>query len=184
MTSPTESQNPSKTPLKRSAASADQAALPSLLIRAVGSGLFTGYIPFASGTAGSFLGLLIFLIPGFSNPSAFLPALAAVFLLGLSTATEMEKHYGRDPSVVTIDEVIGMWIALAFLPMSTMVIAAAFVLFRVFDIVKPFPARRFDTMAGGFGIMMDDVVAGLYTNIVLQLLLLLPPVKLMIGDVL
>ena len=72
----------------------------------------------------------------------------------------MEKKYGHDPSVVTIDEVAGMWVSLVFLPKSIIVALTAFLAFRIFDIIKPYPARLFDEMHGGIGIMMDDVVAG------------------------
>ena len=89
----------------------------------------------------------------------------------------MERYYGDDPSEVTIDEVVGMWISLFLLPKKIFVVIAAFFLFRIFDIIKPFPARKFDDMHGGFGIMMDDVIAGMYTNIILQLAILIPYLK-------
>ena len=81
----------------------------------------------------------------------------------------MEKTYGHDPSIVTIDEVLGIWISLLLLQKSFIIITAAFFLFRAFDIFKPWPARVFDRKQGGWNIMLDDVVAGLYTNIVLQI---------------
>jgi len=70
-----------------------------------------------------------------------------------------------------------MWISLLLLPKKIIIISAAFFIFRFFDIIKPFPARRFDAMHGGLGIMMDDVVAGIYANIVLQIALLIPLLK-------
>jgi len=85
----------------------------------------------------------------------------------------MEKVYGHDPGEVTIDEVLGMWISLLFLPKTILVAALAFFIFRVLDIVKPFPARRFDNIRGGSGIMFDDVVSAIYTNLLLQLALAL-----------
>ena len=86
----------------------------------------------------------------------------------------MEKRYGHDPAEVTIDEVLGMWVSLLLLPKKIIIIIAAFFIFRFFDIIKPFPARKFDAMHGGLGIMMDDVIAGIYANIILQIALLIP----------
>lgn len=142
---------------------------PSLLTRLVGSALGTGYAPIASGTVGSALAIAIYLIPGFQEPAVLLSLTVIFFFLGLRAAGRMEAFYGPDPSEVTIDEVVGQWIALLFLPSSLATVLAAFFLFRLFDIIKPPPALRFDRMPGGFGIMMDDVIAGIYANIVLQL---------------
>jgi phosphatidylglycerophosphatase A len=81
----------------------------------------------------------------------------------------MEIFYGHDPSTVTIDEVLGMWVSLLFLPKTLLLAVGAFIIFRLLDIVKPWPARFFDRKQGGWNIMLDDVVAGIYTNLVLQL---------------
>ena len=86
----------------------------------------------------------------------------------------MEKWYGHDPAEVTIDEVVGMWISLFLLPKKIFVVLSAFILFRILDIIKPPVSRKFDKMHGGLGIMMDDVIAGIYTNIILQFALLIP----------
>ena len=82
----------------------------------------------------------------------------------------MERHYGQDPSEVVLDEIVGQWIALIFLPKVWYLVAASFFLFRFFDIVKPPPARQFDAKHGGFAIMMDDVAAGIYANLAVQVL--------------
>ena len=141
---------------------------PSLLTRIVGSGLGTGYAPIASGTVGSALAIAVYSIPGFDHPAVLLPLTVLLFAWGIPVAERMETYYGPDPAEVTVDEVVGQWIAVLFLPQSVTLIVAAFLLFRVFDIMKPTPARRFDRMRGGFGIMMDDVIAGIYANVVLQ----------------
>ena len=146
-------------------------------VRAFASALFTGYIPFASGTFGSLVGLAFYLIPGFEGPYVIMPACFLVLLAGARLAEPMEAAYGHDPAQVTIDEVLGMWVSLFLLPKNWLVAAAAFFVFRFFDIVKPFPARRFDRQHGGFAIMMDDVVAGVYTNLLLHLALMLPFVQ-------
>ena len=141
----------------------------SPFIRIFASALYSGYSPVASGTAGTLVGLLFYLIPGFEEAIVVLPACAIVFVLGSIAAGEMEKLYGQDPSAVTIDEVLGMWISLLFLPKSIVVIVAAFFIFRALDVFKPWPARTFDRKHGGWNIMLDDVIAGIYTNLILQL---------------
>jgi phosphatidylglycerophosphatase A len=144
-------------------------AEPSLTTKLFASALFSGYSPVASGTAGSLVALAVYSIPGFETPLIIGAAVIAAFLLGLKTSTAMERRYGHDPAEVTIDEVVGMWTSLIFLPKKIFVIIAAFLIFRIFDIIKPFPARRFDSMHGGFGIMMDDLIVGVYTNLLIQL---------------
>ncbi len=138
------------------------------MTRVVGSALGTGYSPIASGTVGSALAIALYAIPGVSDPAVLLTLTVLLFIAGLRAAGQMETFYGPDPSEVTVDEVVGQWIALLFLPSSAVTIIAAFFLFRIFDIIKPPPALRFDRMPGGFGIMMDDVIAGIYANVVLQ----------------
>ncbi|MGD0590322.1 MAG: phosphatidylglycerophosphatase A [Bacteroidota bacterium] len=150
---------------------------PSLPTKLFASGLYTGYVPAASGTLGSALAVAFYFIPGFESPVILGSVLFLVFGLGIKASSIMEKRYGHDPAEVTIDEVAGMWITLFLLPKKIFVVLAAFFVFRFFDIIKPFPARKFDTMHGGFGIMMDDVVSGIYANIVLQFALLIPFIK-------
>jgi phosphatidylglycerophosphatase A len=143
------------------------------LTKAFASGLFSGFSPVASGTVGSAVGLAFYSIPGFENPTILLPLSLLVLALGIRASDAMEKVYGHDPGEVTIDEVLGMWISLLFLPKTILVAALAFFIFRILDIVKPFPARRFDNLHGGYGIMLDDVVSAIYTNLLLQLALAL-----------
>ncbi len=166
MTFQTGSQNPS--PSSATAAHTDFSV--PFLVKLFGSGLFSGYSPVASGTVGSLMGLAIYALPGFENPGVMIAACFIVFVLGIKAAELMERRYGHDPAEVTIDEILGMWISLLFLPKSIFLGFTAFLLFRIFDIVKPWPARKFDTVRGGFGIMMDDVIAAFYTNIILHIL--------------
>ena len=140
-------------------------------VRAFASGLFTGYVPVASGTVGSLLGLLLYALPGAEDPWILLGVAFVVFIFGVRASSLMERALGHDPRQVTVDEIVGMWVSLLFLPKSWTVAIAAFFLFRLLDIAKPFPARRFDRLSGGLGIMLVDVVAGLYTNLVLQVLM-------------
>jgi phosphatidylglycerophosphatase A len=137
--------------------------------KAFASGLFSGYSPIASGTVGSAVGLAIYFIPGFEQIYVILPFCFLVYFVGVRTAEAMEKVYGQDPGEVTIDEVLGMWISLLFLPKTIPVAVVAFFVFRILDIVKPYPARRFDNTPGGSGVMLDDVISGIYTNLLIHL---------------
>lgn len=155
----------------------------------IATGFFAGYIPWASGTFGTLVGLLFYLLPGTENPVILLTMIAVGLSVGvwtsgkvaevvgnrLSRSAELTKatfqpgvHETADPSIVVIDEITGMWIALLFVPKSTILIVIAFLTFRAFDIVKPPPARQLERLPNGWGIMLDDVVAGVYANIVAQ----------------
>ena len=143
---------------------------PHALIVLVGSALYAGFSPVASGTVGSLVALGIYwLIPEMQPWLILVPVILVSFAIGVPISTAMEHHYGNDPSEVVWDEVVGMWISVLLLPRIWYVLVIAFFVFRVFDIVKPPPAGYFDRMKGGFGIMMDDVIAGVYANIVMQL---------------
>jgi phosphatidylglycerophosphatase A len=137
----------------------------------LGSGFFTGYMPIVPGTFGSLAGLLIYFIPGFEKPVIIIPAIIVFFAYGIYVGNKFDKFYGKDPRQCTIDEVVGMWISLLFLPKRIIVSVVAFIVWRLFDIIKPFPARNLEKLNGGLGIMIDDVVAGIYSLIVLQVLL-------------
>jgi phosphatidylglycerophosphatase A len=137
----------------------------------IGSGFYTGYIPFASGTWGSLAALIIYLIPGFEQPIVIIPAIIIFTILGVFTGNKFDVIYGKDPAECTVDEVVGMWISLLFLPKTFLIVAAAFISWRAFDIIKPAPARQLESLKGGVGIMIDDIVAGLYSLIFLHLIL-------------
>ena len=97
----------------------------------------------------------------------------AAFLAGsIWAADRAEKVYGSDASRIVVDEFAGYLVAVAFLPKSILVYVAAFLLFRVLDVLKPFPARRLEAVPGGLGIVLDDVVAGLYANVLIRIMLL------------
>ena len=146
------------------------------IARLVATGFYTGYSPVAPGTAGSLFALAIL---WFLDPSdSFLgPGLVLLFFLGVWVSTRVEREEIRqggkhDPSIVNIDEIAGMGLSVVFLPhsVSRAWLIAGFLLFRVFDIVKPFPANRAQNLPGGWGIMIDDVIAGIYANAVLQVM--------------
>lgn len=83
-----------------------------------------------------------------------------------------DRNVPHDPSIIVIDEIVGMLVALAFLPKTATVVVLTFVMFRLFDIVKPFPVRNLERIPAGWGIMLDDVAAGVYANVVCRLILL------------
>ena len=133
------------------------------LIKFIGSGFYTGYIKYASGTFGSLAALLIYLIPGFERNEILIPATIFITAIGVPISTKFEQQYGKDPSECTVDEVSGMWISLLFLPKQPAVYITAFFIWRALDIIKPSPAREAERLPGGTGIMLDDVISGIYT---------------------
>jgi phosphatidylglycerophosphatase A len=136
----------------------------------LGSGFYTGYIPVASGTFGSFAALLIYFIPGFEKLFIILPVTFIFLLYGIYVGSKFETVYGKDPAECTIDEMVGMWISLILLPKTNLIIAAAFIIWRALDIIKPYPARSLERFKGGLGIMIDDVVSSIYTLIIMHLI--------------
>lgn len=145
------------------------------LIIFIATGCYSGYLPKAPGTWGSLVGLLLFfLLHGLGLP-VYLAVTAGLFVVGSFAAGEMEKILdNRDPGVVVIDEIVGMLIVMIAVPATPLAMVLGFVLFRVFDIAKPFPVNFFDQrFHGGLGIMLDDVIAGIYSLVALQLVLFL-----------
>ena len=140
-----------------------------------------GYIPIAPGTVGSIIGLLVFwLIKDYASFTIEMFVAAALFFAGVWASTIVEQVLERhDPGVVIVDEVLGMLVALMLLPPTITVMIVAFLLFRVFDIIKPYPARWCEQLSRGWGIMMDDVVAGLYVNVLIHIILWIVPQWLM-----
>lgn len=136
----------------------------------LGTGLGTGFSPIAPGTAGSALGVVLFLLIAPAGTGALAAAIAVLLPAGLWAARVCGGRYGaHDHGRIVVDEVAGQLIALATFPASPGWLFAGFLAFRLFDIVKPFPARRIDrTWRSATGVMADDVVAGLYANLALQ----------------
>ena len=140
-----------------------------------------GYITIAPGTIGSIVGLLVFwLIKDSASFTVEILVVTILFFVGVWASTIVEQVLeSEDPGVVIVDEVVGMLVSLMLLPPTTTVIFLAFFLFRFFDIVKPYPARWCEQLACGWGIMMDDVVAGLYVNVLIHIALWIVPQWLM-----
>lgn len=136
-----------------------------------------GRFPLAPGTLASLVTAAIFYAANaLFSPSIYaqLASIVLIFLLGIPIAGKAERDFGRqDPGQIVIDEVAGQMLSLLWLPLSIPLYGAGFLLFRFFDIVKPFPVRAADRLHGGFGIMLDDIVAGLYALGVLHLLIAL-----------
>jgi phosphatidylglycerophosphatase A len=134
-----------------------------------GSFLYTGFFPFAPATFATAVFLALYwLLPG-GGWMAHWAVLVMTVLLSVPSATAMERRYGEDPSCVVIDEVVGIQIALLGTAPTLTGVAAAFVLFRIFDVWKPYPIDTLQSLPGGWGIVADDAVAGLYTRIVLMI---------------
>jgi phosphatidylglycerophosphatase A len=117
----------------------------------------------ASGTVGSFVTLIaLWLIP--FTTLALLVTLAVVTLVGIWAGSRVEMVIdAKDPGIIVIDEVAGMLASVLFVPRTIPVLVTAFLLFRLFDIWKPFPARQLQEVHGGLGVMLDDLIAGAYT---------------------
>jgi phosphatidylglycerophosphatase A len=116
----------------------------------------------ASGTVGSFVTLVaLWLIP--FTTLALLVTLAVVTLVGIWAGSRVERAIdAKDPGIIVIDEVAGMLVSVLFVPRTIAVLVTAFLLFRLFDIWKPFPARQLQELHGGLGVMLDDLIAGAY----------------------
>jgi len=127
-----------------------------------------GYAPVASGTVGSFVTVVvIWLLP--LTPLRIAVALVVVILVGIWAGSRVERVLGKkDPGVIVIDEVAGMLLSVILLPRTIPVLITAFLLFRLFDIWKPFPARESQALTGGVGVMVDDLIAGFYTLILIM----------------
>ena len=146
------------------------------------TGLGSGYAPVAPGTFGSMVGVLVFWALATGGTVATLAGTIGVTLLGFWSAGAGETHFGgKDPGAVVIDEVAGQMLTLLFLPPTIKTFALGFFLFRLLDILKPFPARRLESLGGATGIMVDDLVVAVYANLLLQAVFWFAPQWLEMG---
>ncbi len=138
---------------------------------------YAGYFPIAPGTVGSAVGLVVYLLVRQSESVALEVGLILVlFAAGAWAGTIAERYFGGiDPGPIVIDEVVGMLITLVLIPVGVTGAIAGFVLFRIFDIIKPYPAGRFERLHGGIGVMADDAMAAVYANIALRFVMWLVP---------
>ena len=131
---------------------------------------YIGHVPVAPGTFGSAAGLLIFwAVRSTGSMAVEVGTIVGLLALGIWSAGVAERHFGAvDPGPVVIDEVFGMLITLAFLPVNLTGAILGFLVFRVLDIVKPWPAGRFEAWPGGLGVMADDGMAAVYGNLLMH----------------
>jgi phosphatidylglycerophosphatase A len=148
------------------------------MVRLLGSAFGLGYAPVAPGTAGTLGGvalgaLCLLLSPGLATQVALASLALFVTVAGIPLATRAEVIYGKkDPGAFVLDEVAGYLVTLIFLPLHErplFVLLGAFFAFRLTDISKPWPARRLEKMGGGAGVVLDDLAAGVYANILMQI---------------
>jgi phosphatidylglycerophosphatase A len=133
----------------------------------------SGFLPIAPGSWGALMALpCAALLAWLGGPLLVLVATAAVFAAGIWAANAYMAAAGiHDPPAIVIDEVAGQWLTLALAPVDPLVYVLGFLLFRVFDVLKPWPANVIDrAMTGGIGVMLDDVVAGIYAGLALWLI--------------
>jgi phosphatidylglycerophosphatase A len=138
---------------------------------------YVGYAPVAPGTFGSAAGLAIFaLVRASGSIYVELAVIGVLFALGVWSGTEAEHHFGGvDPGPIVLDEVVGMLITLALLPVNAMGAFVGFIVFRALDVFKPWPSGRFERLHGGLGVMADDAMAAVYGNVLMRILLAAAP---------
>jgi phosphatidylglycerophosphatase A len=163
-----------------------------LISRLIATGFLSGYVPWGSGTVGTLMGVALYLIPGVETTWVLLLLVIAGFGAGVITSAQVAAVVGNqltrsaerakaafqpgidhaaDPSIVVIDEIVGFWITMLFVPKTLPAILVGFVAFRAMDILKPQPARYLERLPNGWGIMLDDFVAGIYANLLTQIVL-------------
>lgn len=138
---------------------------------------YVGYVPVASGTFGSAVGLAVFAAVRLSESVAVeVAVIVLLFAIGIWSSNVAERHFGNvDPAPVVIDEVAGMLITLALLPVNVYGAIAGFLIFRLLDVIKPWPADRLERLHGGLGVMADDAMAAVYANLALRILIAVMP---------
>ena len=143
----------------------------SFIARLIATGFYTGYAPKAPGTAGSLFGLFLYWAIPESKSVYSLVGIALIFFTGVWAANQVEKETKvHDNQIIVIDEIVGMLITVALFEKTLIWLVVGFLLFRFFDIMKPFPANSSEKIPHGWGVMMDDVIAGIYSALCLRLI--------------
>lgn len=138
------------------------------IIKFTTSFFYLGHSPFMPGTLGSLAGLLIYFVVKDKLP-IYIFSVLFLFALGILFSSEAERIYKRkDAQMIVIDEACGMMLSLLLVPYNFWVVVLGFILFRIFDIVKPPPAKAIEKFSGAFGVMFDDIIVAIYTNFILQ----------------
>lgn len=140
----------------------------NIFTRFVATGAFSGYAPIAPGSAGSLVGLALYLLLPVTPVHLWIAGLLLLFVVGVKVSSDAETVWGKDPGRVVIDEIVGFGVTVALLPRSIPLAIAGFLVFRVLDVLKPSPARQFERLPAGWGVMLDDIAAGLYSNLLLR----------------
>ena len=148
------------------------------VVKFIASGFFAGYVPIAQGTVGSLWVPVLFMAAPDDWFTHFyltitlgvMLAIIILYFLGVWSSGICEELWGHDPGRVVIDEVVGMLVTLVFIPLTVTRVWLGFFLFRVFDVFKPPPVRWSEKLPRGWGVMTDDVIAGIYANVFLRML--------------
>lgn len=136
----------------------------------LGTGFGSGYCPLAPGTAGTVVGVFFFWCFSKFSPLLYLLTLASFIFLSAWIAEGAEKFFQQnDAQTIVIDEITGFLVTMLWIPFTVINVGIGFLIFRILDILKPYPAGWIDrNLAGGWGIVLDDVAAGIYANLILQ----------------
>jgi phosphatidylglycerophosphatase A len=135
------------------------------------AGFGAGYSPIAPGTMGTLVAIPIYFFLSFISSPLYELTIITFFFLSSWISDKAQRHWGkRDHPRIVIDEMVGFLITMLWLPKTTLFVILGFFLFRFFDIVKPPPIRLLERVRGGYGVVLDDVMAGVYANIILHLI--------------
>ena len=138
------------------------------------TGLGAGFSPFAPGTAGTLVAIPIELLLSHIRSPVYELTILTFFFFSSWIAEKAQNHWQKiDDRRIVIDEIMGYFLTMLWIPKTLFFISVGFLLFRFFDIVKPFPCRQLERVRGGLGVVLDDLAAGIYANVVLQLLRIL-----------
>ena len=138
----------------------------------IATGLGAGFSPIVPGTMGTLLAIPFYYFVSPIPSPLYELTLVAFFFFSSWISDQAERYWGKkDDRRIVIDEVMGFLVTMLWIPRSPLFIVAGFILFRFFDILKPFPIRRLERVRSGFGVVLDDVLAGIYSNIALHLVI-------------
>jgi len=147
--------------------------MKNILVRLLATGFYSGYSPVAPGTAGTILALLLYLfLPGLRGVNLLILSIITI-ITGIWVSSEVEKTDGHDAQIIVIDEMAGMWVALLFLPVGFQAVwlILPFCLFRLLDIFKPWPIDNLQNLPVGWGVMADDIMAGVMANLLFRIVI-------------
>lgn len=137
------------------------------------TGFGAGYSPIAPGTLGTLLAIPIYYFLSEMSFPLYELTLITFFFLSCWISGQAQQYFGKkDDQRIVIDEMMGFFVAMLWVPQTPLFILVGFILFRFFDILKPFPIRRFEKVGGGFGVVLDDVMAGIFANVILRLIII------------